>query len=79
MSYQGCLVNGTKERQAWRHVVMPSAPALHYQLAVMCKHTHTPDTRIQVTKGVKYLALHLEVNEQPFLFLCSLEVSDRKC
>lgn len=47
MSYQGCLVNGSREHQAWRHVVMPSAPALHYQLAVMCKHPHTLLTQAQ--------------------------------
>jgi len=28
-SYPGCLVNGSRERQAWRHAVMPSASARH--------------------------------------------------
>lgn len=55
-SHQGCLVNGSRERQAWRHLVMPGAPArrgpMYYQPAVMCKHPHTPDTRMQVMKGM---------------------------
>lgn len=40
-SCQGCLVNGSPQLQAWRHVVTLTATTPHYQLAVMCKHnTH---------------------------------------
>lgn len=50
---------------------MPSSSARSgsrpYQLDVLCKHTHTPDTRIQVMKGRKYLALSVEVIEQPYI------------
>lgn len=30
---------------------------------------HTPDKRIQVMKGMKYLVLSLKVSEQPFSFV----------
>lgn len=52
---------------------MWSCPVLQHSITslLLCVniHAHTPDTRIQVTKGMKYLVLSLKVNEQPFLFL----------
>lgn len=78
MSCRGCLVNGSREHQAWRHVIIPTATALYYQLAVMCKHLYALQKHIQVMKGVKSVSKSLKVIQQPFSFPCVSKVSGKR-
>lgn len=71
-SRRGCLVNGSPELQAWRHVVTLPATTPYYQLAVMCKHhTHFRHTHTGDDKN-KCFALSLKVIEQHFFIIIIL-------